>query len=84
MAVLILVILGLTVAIILASTQFAASAGSISDLQSAATQGAETGAQSAEQSIQCGNFGGECRESCTPENTLDLPCSGENFVCCRK
>ncbi len=83
MAVLILVILGLTVGIILAATQFSSSSRSISELGSAASQGAQTGVQSASQTIKCENYGGTCLADCTGKQPLNLPCSEEGTTCCK-
>lgn len=80
MATLILIILALSVVIIIATTSFRQSASSISDLQSAATTGAETGSESAQQSLTCEYYGYECKETCSgPE--FNLACS-EGLKCC--
>ncbi len=64
MATLILVILGLTVGVILASTQLSSSAGSISQLGSQATEGTQA-AVSASAGIACKTIGGvSCGSSC--------------------
>lgn len=70
MAVLILVILGLTVGVILASTSLRTSAGSISELGQTATEGTEA-AVTATAGIGCTSLGGIiCGEEC--ETYIDL------------
>lgn len=65
MAVLILVILGLTVGVILAATQFRSAGSSVGELTESATSGTEA-AVSSTAGLICSTLGGDyCATSCT-------------------
>jgi len=99
MATLILVILGLTVGVILASTQLGASAGSISELGSQATSGTQA-AVTASAGLACRTIGGvQCADACdvylnvggstttdlaNADSGLDIGCQDSGAIYCCK